>query len=185
MGNFSNIERQAEEILRKILPLDDPEKAKVIMRAIRATGDLDLIGTLRFSQNAISLGKRLVKGGVIVDTKMARTGLGDLAIYREPKTRRNNYYSIDLIEEMGKEMDGKVVMIGTSPLALLTLNEMIKREEVKPAVVIGVPVGFVNALKAKIELTKLPVEFITNISVKGGVALGISLVKALVELGEL
>lgn len=184
MGDFSNIERQAEEILSKILPLEEPEKAKVIMRAIRATGDLDLVGTLRFSENAIFVGKRLVNSGVIVDTKMAKAGLGELAVYREPKTRRNRYYSVDLIEDIGKEMDGKVVMIGTSPLALLTLNEMIKTGEVKPALVIGVPVGFVNALKAKIELTRLPVEFITNISVKGGVALGISLVRALVELVE-
>jgi precorrin isomerase len=61
---------------------------------------------------------------------------------------------------------------------------MIKNKIVKPSLVIGVPVGFVNALKSKIELTNLDVEYITNISIKGGVALGVSIVRALVKLSE-
>ncbi len=184
MADFSNIEKEAEEILNKILPLENTDNARVILRAIRATGDLDLIGTIRFSDNAIEVGKKLVRDGVIVDTRMAKAALGELAVYKEPKTRKSKYYSVDLIEGLGKELDGKVVMIGTSPLALLTLNEMIKKGEVKPALVIGVPVGFVNALRAKVDLTKLPVDYITNVSVRGGVALGVSIVKALVELSE-
>jgi len=184
LDDVSNIEKEAEKIVRSIINIQDNETAEVIIRAIRSTGDLDLVGTLRISKNAIKNGIKYVKNGVLVDTRMAKVALGDIAIYREPQHRNSRYYSQDLIENYKDYINNRIIMIGTSPIALITLNKMIKNNIVKPSLVIAVPVGFVNALKSKIELSNLDVEYITNISVRGGVALGISIVKALVKLSE-
>jgi precorrin-8X/cobalt-precorrin-8 methylmutase len=181
---MGNIEKEAEKIVKSIINIQDNDTTEVIIRAIRSTGDLDLIGTLRISKNAIKNGIRSVKNGILVDTKMAKAALGDIAIYKEPQIRNSRYYSQDLIENYKDYINDRVIMVGTSPIALMTLNNMIKNKMVKPSLVIGVPVGFVNALKSKIELTNLDVEYITNISIKGGVALGVSIVRALVKLSE-
>ncbi|WP_246263900.1 precorrin-8X methylmutase [Metallosphaera tengchongensis] len=169
-------------LLGDFLSLLNPREAHVMRRVIRSIGDLDLVGTLRFSKNALTVGPELVRKGVLVDTRMAKAGLGNLGIYVEPRTRTNKYFSQDIVESWREVMNGKAVMIGTSPLALGKLLELIN-EGFRPGLVIGVPVGFVNALRLKYMLSKNnSVEYITNISVKGGVSLGVSLVKALMEI---
>ncbi len=184
MDDIGNIEKEAEKIVRSIINIQDNGIAEIIIRAIRSTGDLDLVGTLRISKNAVKNGIENVKNGILVDTKMAKAALGDIAIYKEPQLRNSKYYSQDLIENYKDYINGRIIMIGTSPIALMTLNKMIKNKIANPSLVIGVPVGFVNALRYKIELSNLNVEYITNISIRGGVALGVSIVKALVKLSE-
>ncbi|BCS91796.1 hypothetical protein L3N51_00323 [Metallosphaera sp. J1] len=176
-------ERRVKHVLNEVLDLLDEKERKVVLRAIRSTGDLDLIGTLRFSRRALEVGPKLVKNGVLVDTRMAREGLGSLGEYVEPTSRRSRYLAQDMIESWRDKLKGKVVMIGTSPLALEKLLDLVE-EGIRPELIVGVPVGFVNALHAKYRLSRQSsVEYITNISVKGGVALGVSIVRALMEIG--
>lgn len=186
MGLIDNIseegERRIKSVLNEILELMEERERRVILRAIRSTGDLDLVGTLRFSRRALDVGPELVRRGVLVDTRMAREGLGGLGEYIEPTSRKHRYLAHDIVESWRDRLEGKAVLIGTSPLVLERLLDLIY-EGVRPALVIGVPVGFVNALHAKYRLTKQTyVEYITNISVKGGVALGVSIVRALMEI---
>ncbi|AEB94297.1 MULTISPECIES: precorrin-8X methylmutase [Metallosphaera] len=175
-------DRKVRSIVGELLELMEEREAYVISRAIRSTGDLDLVGTIRFSKNALTLGPELVKRGVLVDTRMAKSGIGELAIYRDLKSHSSKYKSIDVVDSWKDEMEGKAVLIGTSPLALMRVLDLAE-QGIVPGLVIGVPVGFVNALKAKYRLYRQhKVEYITNISVKGGVGLGVSIVRALMEI---
>ena len=66
------------------------------------------------------------------------------------------------------EMNGGIVAIGNAPTALYETINMIREGITKPALVIGVPVGFVSAPDSKEELSKTNITFITNVGRKGG-----------------
>jgi precorrin-8X/cobalt-precorrin-8 methylmutase len=79
-------------------------------------------------------------------------------------------------------MNGGVVVIGNAPTALLEVIKMIREKVTKPALVIGIPVGFVSAVESKEELQSIDVPFITNIGRKGGSSCTASVVNALYKL---
>jgi precorrin-8X/cobalt-precorrin-8 methylmutase len=81
-----------------------------------------------------------------------------------------------------KEIDGGIVVIGNAPTALYEVIKMINENAVKPALVIGIPVGFVSAAESKSELSTTNVEFITNIGRKGGSPAASSIINALMLL---
>jgi precorrin-8X/cobalt-precorrin-8 methylmutase len=81
-----------------------------------------------------------------------------------------------------KEIDGGIVVIGNAPTALYEVIKMINENAVKPALVIGIPVGFVSAAESKSELSTTNVEFITNIGRKGGSPTASSIINALMLL---
>jgi len=80
------------------------------------------------------------------------------------------------------EMNGGIVVIGYAPTALLEVIKMIQEKVTKPALVIGIPVGFVSAVESKEELQKNDTPFITNIGRKGGSSCAASIVNALFKL---
>ena len=80
-------------------------------------------------------------------------------------------------------IDGGIVAIGNAPTALLEVIQMVKEGVVKPALIIGIPVGFISSPESKEELAKLTeVEFITNIGRKGGSSSASAIVNALYKL---
>ena len=82
-----------------------------------------------------------------------------------------------------KEIDGGIVAIGNAPTALYELISMIKEGLTKPALIIGLPVGFVSAAESKEELAKMDdTPFITNTGRKGGSAVVSSIMNALMLL---
>ena len=80
------------------------------------------------------------------------------------------------------DMNGGVVVIGNAPTALLEVIKMIREGITKPALVIGIPVGFVSAAESKEELQTVSIPFITNIGRKGGSSCAASIVNALFKL---
>ena len=80
------------------------------------------------------------------------------------------------------DMNGGVVVIGNAPTALLEVIKMIQEKVTKPALIIGIPVGFVSAVESKEELQKIDAPFITNIGRKGGSSCAASIVNALFKL---
>ena len=80
------------------------------------------------------------------------------------------------------EMNGGIVAIGNAPTALYETIRMIREGASKPALIIGIPVGFVSASESKNELTKIDIPFITNIGRKGGSPAASSIVNALMLL---
>ena len=80
------------------------------------------------------------------------------------------------------DIDGGIVVVGNAPTALLEVIQMIKEKVVKPALVIGMPVGFISAAESKEELAKMDVPFITNKGRKGGSPSAAAIVNALYKL---
>ena len=80
------------------------------------------------------------------------------------------------------EMAGSIYVVGNAPTALLRLIEMIKAGQARPALVIGLPVGFVNAAESKDELMAMDYPSISNSGRKGGSTVAASVVNALVKL---
>jgi precorrin isomerase len=76
-------------------------------------------------------------------------------------------------------LDGGIAVFGNAPVALLEINRMIAEGEIKPALVIGLPVGFVHVEESKTELMSLPVPSIIIMGRRGGSTLAVSIVHAL------
>ena len=78
-----------------------------------------------------------------------------------------------------EDMQGGIYVIGNAPTALLRLIELVKEQKARPALIIGLPVGFVNAAESKAALMELDYPYISNVGRKGGSNVAASVVNAL------
>ena len=173
----------------------------IVRRIIHSTADFDFArdNKIIFHKNAIQSGLDALKNGcsVIVDVN----GIVGLMNKQNPKDFGNNVICnisepslIELAKKENKtraqmsmriakeDMNGGIVVIGNAPTALLEVMEMIKEGITKPALVIGIPVGFVSAVESKDELAKMDIPFITNQGRKGGSPCASAIVNALYKL---
>lgn len=158
------------------------EHLPIVKRVIHTTADFEYADLLEFSEDAVeSCIKALKEGGKIYcDTQMIANGLSkmtlgkfgysayslvsDPEVAKEAK-ERGVTRSIVGMEKAAKDKDTKIFLIGNAPTALFRLKELIDSGEVeKPALIVGVPVGFVGASESK-EI--LPGSGIPHIVVKG------------------
>jgi len=173
----------------------------IVRRIIHATADFDFAGENKivFHKDAITSGINALKNGcsIIVDVNGVIGGLNK----QNPKDFGNNLIcnisDPDLAERAkqenktraqmsmriaASEMNGGILVIGNAPTALLEVIKMIREGVTKPALVIGIPVGFVSAEESKEELQTVDVPFITNTGRKGGSSCAASIVNALFKL---
>ena len=173
----------------------------IVRRIIHATADFDFAGENKivFHKDAITSGINALKNGcsIIADVNGVIGGLNK----QNPKDFGNNLIcnisDPDLAERAkqenktraqmsmriaASEMNGGILVIGNAPTALLEVIKMIREGVTKPALVIGIPVGFVSAAESKEELQTVDVPFITNTGRKGGSACAASIVNALFKL---
>ena len=173
----------------------------IVRRIIHATADFDFAGENKivFHKDAITSGINALKNGcsIIVDVNGVIGGLNK----QNPKDFGNNLIcnisDPDLAERAkqenktraqmsmriaASEMNGGILVIGNAPTALLEVIKMIRKGVTKPALVIGIPVGFVSAAESKEELQTVDVPFITNTGRKGGSSCAASIVNALFKL---
>ena len=173
----------------------------IVRRIIHSTADFDFArdNKIIFQKNAVQSGLDALKNGcsIIVDVN----GIVGLMNKQNPKDFGNNVIcnisEPSIIEEAKKEnktraqmsmriakedMNGGIVVIGNAPTALLEVMEMVKEGITKPALVIGIPVGFVSAVESKEELAKMDIPFITNQGRKGGSPCASAIVNALYKL---
>lgn len=160
----------------------------IVRRIIHSTADFDFANknTLIFHKDAIVSGMKALKNGcsIVVDVNGVIGGINK----QNPKDFRNNVICniskpeiMELAKKEGKtrsqvsmraaasDIDGGVVAIGNAPTALQEVIQMVNEGIVKPALIIGIPVGFICAAESKKELSKLKeTPFITNIGRKGG-----------------
>ncbi len=180
-----------------------PEEWPVVRRVIHSTADFDFAGKNRiiFHGGAVAGGIRAIRGGksVVVDVNGVIGGLnkqnpkdfGNAVVCnisgkevaalakKEGKTR-----SQVAMRAAAPDMDGGIVAIGNAPTALLEVVEMAREGAVRPALVIGIPVGFISAAESKEELAKLDVPFITNVGRKGGSPAASAILNALYKLAR-
>jgi len=173
----------------------------IVRRVIHATADFDFAGKNKivFHKDAITSGINALKNGcsIIADVNGVIGGLNK----QNPKDFGNNIIcnisDPDLAERAkqenktraqmsmriaASEMNGGILVIGNAPTALLEVIKMIREGVTKPALVIGIPVGFVSAEESKEELQTVDVPFITNTGRKGGSSCAASIVNALFKL---
>jgi precorrin-8X/cobalt-precorrin-8 methylmutase len=86
------------------------------------------------------------------------------------------------IRSLGMRLNGAIIVIGNAPTALLALLELIDGGDILPALVVGMPVGFVQASESKAELMKRDIPYISIEGTRGGSAVAIATVNALLNL---
>jgi len=198
-----SIENESMEIIDREVgshPYSDMEWP-IVRRIIHATADFDFAGENKivFHKDAITSGINALKNGcsIIADVNGVIGGLNK----QNPKDFGNNLIcniSDPDVAERAKqenktraqmsmriaasEMNGGILVIGNAPTALLEVIKMIREGVTKPALVIGIPVGFVSAEESKEELQTVDVPFITNTGRKGGSSCAASIVNALFKL---
>jgi precorrin-8X/cobalt-precorrin-8 methylmutase len=194
-GSFAIVDREAG-------PHDfAPDEWQVVRRVIHATADFELKTLMEFHPQAVAAGVAALCAGcpIVVDVKMIAAGLSEerLAAYG---CRVHSFISDDdviaaakagnstrAIEAMRKAhrlglLTGAVIAIGNAPTALLEIVRLVEEEAVRPALVLGVPVGFVSAAESKEAARALPVPFIVARGRKGGSPVAVAIVHALLAL---
>lgn len=177
------------------------EQYPVVQRVIHSSADFELGKSMRFHPEAIQAGIHAIITGkkIVTDIKMVRVGINKSRIEKfgcsveeyisdddvvEEARRLNVTRSIMAMRKGARKAEGGIFVIGNAPTALLELIRLIKEGEANPALVIGVPVGFVSAAESKEELLKLDIPFITNIGRKGGSTIAVAAVNALAIMAE-
>ena len=159
--------------------------AEVVKRVIHTTADFDYADNLAFSPDVIEQAKAALCNGatIVTDTNMALSGISkpslaklgakalclmaDPDIAREAKERGVTRAVVSMEHAAG--LDGPLIFaVGNAPTALIRLHELIGKDEVKPALVIGVPVGFVNVVQSKELIMHTEVPYIVARGRKGG-----------------
>jgi len=173
----------------------------IVRRVIHATADFDFAGSGRilFHEKALDsvFGAICNKCTIVTDVDMVlaainKKSLADLGLktacyisdgkIAEEARRLGRTRSETAMRHAAKEMDGGVVAIGNAPTALYEVINMVKEGVTRPALVVGIPVGFVSAPESKEELAKADVPFITNIGRKGGSPAASSIMNAILLL---
>ena len=180
------------------------EQWEVVRRMIHTTGDVNLAGSVRFSPDAIASGIEALGRGapIYADSNMIRSGLSlarlrsvnadysagritchvadaEVAMEASANGLPRSLYAI---RKAKAQLDGGIVVFGNAPVALLELNRMIVEEGIRPALVVGMPVGFVHVVESKEELAMLGVPFIEIEGRRGGSTLAVATVHALCTL---
>lgn len=175
-----------------------PATFALVRRVIHATGDFAFADTLQFHPGAITAGLAAIRGGknILVDVRMAAAGIsapllarhggrvlcrvGEEAVAARAAAAGRTRSEVAMEEALGDNVG--IVAIGNAPTALLTVMAMIDRGMAAPGLVIGVPVGFVNAAESKDILAGQRYPFITSLGRKGGTPVAVALVNALLRL---
>lgn len=178
------------------------EQWPIIRRVIHTTGDFDYASRLRFTQDAVSRGIEALGSGarIYTDTRMIQAGLSPWRLKwhgNEVVCAASNPESLELAQKSGvtrtlaafracgHDLDGAVVAVGNAPTALLEVIRMIREEGVRPGLLIGVPVGFVQAEESKNELMGVAQQpSISVLGRKGGSSVAVAIIHALLELTE-
>lgn len=163
----------------------DPENELVIKRVIHTSADFDYADNLVFSPHAVQKGIEALRGGcdIVTDTQMAKAGINktilgklggqvhcfmsDPDVAAEAK-ERGVTRAIVSMERAAKLEKPCIFAIGNAPTALVSLHGQMQKGLVHPALVIGVPVGFVNVVESKELILQSEVPHIVARGRKGG-----------------
>ncbi len=169
---------------------------QVVRRMIHTTADFEYLQSVTFHPDAIEAGLNAIRQGktIVTDTNMARVGIrrGEIARFDVQVECLIGYSEISRIAtETGitrakaavdaarQKMEGGIYVVGNAPTALLRLIELITAEKAAPALIVGFPVGFVNAAESKAALVRTNVPYISNTGRKGGSNVAASVINAL------
>ena len=193
-----DIEKKSFEIIGEILGDRklDPENELVIKRAIHTSADLDYADKLVFSDHAVSIGIEALRNGcdIVTDTNMAKAGINksvlsrlggevhcfmaDEDVAKEAK-ERGVTRAIVSMEKAARLEKPCIFAIGNAPTALIAINDLMKEGRLKPALIVGVPVGFVNVVESKEIIIASDAPYIVARGRKGGSNIAAAIINAM------
>lgn len=182
-----DIERRSFEIItqelgdRKL----DPDKELIIKRCIHTSADFDYADNLCFSEGAVESALDALRQGacIVTDTQMGKSGINkralarlggeaycfmsdeDVAAAAKANGTTRAVASMDKAAQLDKKL---IIAVGNAPTALVRLYELIKEGKIRPELIIGVPVGFVNVVQSKELIMQAGVPYIVARGRKGG-----------------
>jgi precorrin-8X/cobalt-precorrin-8 methylmutase len=193
----ADIEARSFEIIRSELPHPVPEDlAPVIIRAIHTSADFEYADSLCFSEGVMDIARKALKNGatIVTDTNMALAGINRGALEKlgcrkicfmaDPEVaaaaKENGFTRAAASVDKAASINGPLIYaVGNAPTALIRLYEKISSGEMKPDLIIGVPVGFVNVVQAKEIIMTAGVPYIVARGRKGGSNVAAAIVNAL------
>jgi len=197
------IETRSMAIIDQEIPEPRPfpnSQWPVVRRMIHASADFELLALVRFHPQAIEAGIQALRAGgrIVTDSRMARAGITQSRMQRlgcqvtclldlpgvdEDAKARDITRSAAGMEKAVMSREPTLFVIGNAPTALFTLLHTMQTTSQQPALIVGMPVGFVGAAESKEELQKMDtVPWITISGRKGGSPLAAACINALAEL---
>lgn len=196
------IDRRSIEAVDASLPQLDGLTAGeryVVCRIVRAEGDPEIAKAVGFSPGAVDRGIAAIKAkaSVITDVRMVEVGISKSLLGKCGLTTRcqidtpntaerakseGTTRSVAAIRELAPHLNGAIAVVGNAPTALLALLDLIKETPAAPALVIGMPVGFIACAESKVELAKAGVPYISIWERRGGSSAAAATVNALLGL---
>ena len=184
-----DIEKRSFEIITEELGEKNrlliPGTELIVKRCIHTSADFDYADNLCFSENVVEKALDAIRGGasIVTDTHMAHSGINKHALARyggealcfmsDPdvaeEAKKRGVTRAAVCMEKAARLDRKIIFaVGNAPTALVRLYEMIENGTVKPELIIGVPVGFVNVVQSKELIMQTDVPYIVARGRKGG-----------------
>ncbi len=177
---------------------------QIVRRMIHATADFEFNGLTRFHPDAVDAGLTAIEQGaaIVADVEMICVGLSKPRLAHFGVTTHHFISDDDVIRDAQDQdttravqamrkaqrqalLDGAIVAIGNAPTALIEIERMIREEGIKPALIVGMPVGFVSAIESKeITATLKEIPWIVTDGRKGGSTLVVAAIHALLALAE-
>ena len=182
-----DIEKRSFEIITEELgdtPLI-PGTELVVKRCIHTSADFDYAKNLVYSEHAVEKALEAIRGGasIVTDTQMGRSGInkkrlaqygGQVYCFMSDEdvaetAKKNGTTRATACMDKAAAMNRPLIFaIGNAPTALIRLYELIEEKKLKPELVIGVPVGFVNVVQSKELIMQADVPYIVARGRKGG-----------------
>ena len=200
--NPAQIENRSMEIISPYLDgLNlNLEQKKIYSRIIHAAGDVEYAPLIKIHPAAVNAAKAAILRGanIFTDVEMVRTGINKRALKKfggevfckvaDDDTKKfavenDITRSMAAMRIFGEKLNGAIVAVGNAPTALFEVLRLVCEENISPAVIIGVPVGFVGAADSKLALAeqdKIP--YITVAGTKGGSPIAVAAVNAILYL---
>jgi precorrin-8X/cobalt-precorrin-8 methylmutase len=179
----AEIAKKSRALARLVVGDTSPED-RIRQRCSIAVGDFAMADLLRFRNSPIEAGVRAMESGAPVFTDIRMVQVGILHAHQS-KVSCALDYGLDMAIDkkitrtsagfmfLGKSLEGAIVVIGNAPSSLLAICDMIK-DGIMPALIIGVPVGFVNAAESKELLRTLTVPSISTEGTRGGTPVAVA-----------
>lgn len=196
-----DIEKRSFEIITEELGSRElnEDQALIIKRCIHTSADFDYVDNLCFSEDVVEKALEALKNGacIVTDTQMARSGINKKALARyggevfcfisdedvAAKAKELGTTRAHVCMDKAMELNKPVIFaIGNAPTALVRLYELIEEGRLKPELVIGVPVGFVNVVQSKELIMEADAPYIVARGRKGGSNIAACIVNALLYM---
>lgn len=177
------------------------EVLPVVKRVIHTTADFDYADNLVFSPGAVEQGIAAIQGGctIVTDTQMARSGINkrvlekfggeavcfmsDPDVAAEARERGVTRAAVSMERAAGLDRT-LILALGNAPTALVRACELLEEGAMKPALIIGAPVGFVNVVESKELLLTEDVPYIVARGRKGGSNVAAAICNAMLYLAS-